>query len=92
MVPYICFGHYVTIIRGIYIQDIHKRMVRCGGYLCVNRTILLCMPCIYLYRLNNHKIKQQKLTARSEVHIYMYIYTDTPDDGHVVTETYVGYH
>jgi hypothetical protein len=30
-----------------YIQSIHKRMVRCGGYLCVNRTILLFMPCIY---------------------------------------------
>jgi hypothetical protein len=28
------------------IQGLHKRMVRCGGYLCVNRTILLCMPCI----------------------------------------------
>jgi hypothetical protein len=24
-------------------------MVRCGGYLCVNRTILLCMPCICIY-------------------------------------------
>jgi hypothetical protein len=30
----------------IYIQGIHKKMVRCGGYLCVNRTILLCTPCI----------------------------------------------
>jgi hypothetical protein len=27
-------------------QGIHKRMVRCGSYLCVNRTIFLCMPCL----------------------------------------------
>jgi hypothetical protein len=67
------------------------------NWCCYALGFFFCVHCTSIgydvgwqHRLNNHKIKQQKWTVRSEVHTYIYI--DTPDDGHVVTETYVGYH
>jgi hypothetical protein len=73
LLPYICFGHYVTIIRGIYI------------YLCMHFTTR-CPLCVLLMLLYDESCCVH--CASSEVRKKIYI--DTPDDGHIVTETYVG--
>jgi hypothetical protein len=53
------------------IQGIHKRMVRCGGYLCVNRTIILCMLCIFITGVSQVLGTKQSTRFTLKIDVFM---------------------